>query len=82
LPGLITTSLPDYEALALRLACEPALLDRFRQALARNLETCALFDTDRFRRHIEAAYVTMWEIWQRGETPHAFAVEADLQPRA
>jgi hypothetical protein len=33
-----------------------------------------LFDTDRFRRHIESAYVTMWEIWQRGEKPRAFEV--------
>jgi hypothetical protein len=28
-----------------------------------------LFDTERFRRHIEAAYLEMWEIWQRGEQP-------------
>jgi predicted O-linked N-acetylglucosamine transferase (SPINDLY family) len=82
LPELITTSLPDYEALALRLACEPALLDGFRQTLARNLETCPLFDTDKFRRHIETAYATMWEIWQRGEAPRAFAVEGDSLPRA
>ena len=73
---------PDYEALALGLAREPALLNCFRQTLARNLDTCPLFDTDRFRRHIEAAYATMWEICQRGEAPHAVAVEADLQSRA
>jgi len=35
-----------------------------------------LFDTDRFRRHIEAAYVTMWEACQRGERPKSFAVNA------
>jgi protein O-GlcNAc transferase len=50
--------------------------------LARNLDTCPLYDTDRFRRHIEAAYTTMWEIWQRGEAPRAFAVEPDPLPRA
>jgi len=77
LPELITTSLSDYEALALRLAREPALLDGFRQTLARNLQTCPLFDTDKFRRHLETAYATMWEIWQRGEAPRAFAVESD-----
>jgi protein O-GlcNAc transferase len=33
-----------------------------------------LFDSDRFRRHIEAAYLTMWERWQRGEKPQAFSV--------
>jgi predicted O-linked N-acetylglucosamine transferase (SPINDLY family) len=81
LPELITTSLPDYEALALRLAREPGRLDGFRQTLARNLDTCPLFDTDKFRRHLETAYATMWEIWQRGEAPRAFAVEGDMQPR-
>jgi protein O-GlcNAc transferase len=35
-----------------------------------------LFDADRFRRHIEAAYLTVWEIWQRGESPRSFRVEA------
>jgi hypothetical protein len=34
-----------------------------------------LFDTDRFRRHIESAYVTMRERAERGEPPAAFAVE-------
>jgi predicted O-linked N-acetylglucosamine transferase (SPINDLY family) len=33
-----------------------------------------LFDTDRFRRHLEAAYLEMWRIQQRGEKPRAFAV--------
>jgi protein O-GlcNAc transferase len=37
---------------------------------------CPLFDTDRFRRHIEAAYLTAWEIWRRGERPRSFAVPA------
>jgi protein O-GlcNAc transferase len=82
LPELVTTSLPDYEALALRLASEPALLAGFRQRLAGNLDTCPLFDSDRFRRHIEAAYATMWEIWRRGEAPRAFVVEPDQQSRA
>ena len=36
--------------------------------------TYPLFDTDRFRRHIESAYVTMYERYQRGEPPHSFAV--------
>jgi len=80
LPELVTTSLPDYEALALRLASDPALLRGFRQRLAQNRATCPLFDADRFRRHIEAAYRTMWDIWQRGEAPRAFVVEGDSSP--
>jgi protein O-GlcNAc transferase len=76
LPELVTTRLADYEALALRLASEPARLARIRERLARNRQTHPLFDTDRFRRHIEAAYTRMWEIFQRGEPPQTFAVEA------
>ncbi len=73
---LVTHNLPDYEALALRLATDAALLGAFRQRLAQNRETCPLFDAERFRRHIEAAYTTMWEIWQRGEPPKSFSVSA------
>ena len=73
---LVTHSLADYEALALRLATDPTLLAGFRQRLAQNRQTCPLFDADRFRRHIEAAYTTMWETWQRGEPPRSFTVEA------
>jgi hypothetical protein len=36
-----------------------------------------LVDTVRFARHIEAAYMTMWERWQRGERPASFAVPAE-----
>jgi protein O-GlcNAc transferase len=76
LPELVTHSIEDYEALALRLAKDPSLLEGYRNRLATNRLTHPLFDTDRFRRHIEAAYLQMWEIWQRGEQPRSFAVEA------
>ena len=76
LPDLVTDSLPDYEALALKLATTPALLSAIRARLARHRTTFPLFDTDRFRRHIESAYVTMLDRHQRGEPPAGFAVEA------
>jgi predicted O-linked N-acetylglucosamine transferase (SPINDLY family) len=75
LSELVTHTLQEYEALALKLAQDRRLLGAFRSRLARNRTTAALFDTDRFRRHIESAYLTMWEISQRGEPPRAFAVE-------
>ena len=76
LPELATASLDDYEALACRLATDRALLASIRQKLASNRGSRPLFDTDRCRRHIEAAYTTMWDIHRRGERPRAFAVEA------
>jgi predicted O-linked N-acetylglucosamine transferase (SPINDLY family) len=77
LPELVTDALPAYEQLALSLAREPHLLAELRARLANNRTKAALFDTDRFRRHIEAAYLAMWEKQRRGERPRAFAVDAE-----
>jgi protein O-GlcNAc transferase len=74
LPELVTHSLDEYERLALKLATDASLLQSIRRKLEQNRLRCPLFDTDRFRRHIEAAYLTAWEIWQRGERPRSFAV--------
>ncbi len=75
LPELITQNLEEYQALALKLAAEPSLLQSIRRKLAANRLACPLFDTDRFRRHIEAAYATMWDIYRRGEAPRSFRVD-------
>ena len=75
LPELATNDLGAYEALALRLATDASLLRGLRQRLAQSRATCPLFDTDRFRCHIERAYTTMWELQQRGESPRGFSVE-------
>jgi predicted O-linked N-acetylglucosamine transferase (SPINDLY family) len=75
LPELVTDTLEAYENLALTLARDPAALATIRAKLASNRGCAPLFDTDRFRRHIEQAYVTMWERHERGEPPASFAVE-------
>jgi predicted O-linked N-acetylglucosamine transferase (SPINDLY family) len=74
LPELVAGSLAEYEALALRLAREPATLAALRAKLAANLGASPLFATARACRHIETAYRTMWERHRRGEPPAAFAV--------
>jgi protein O-GlcNAc transferase len=76
LPELIAGSLQDYEALALKLARDRRALADLRSRLQHNLAASPLFDTDRFRQHIEAAYTAMWEIQQRGEKPQSFSVAA------
>jgi protein O-GlcNAc transferase len=75
LPELVARSIEDYEALALKLARTPSLLASLKAKLALNRGTQPLFDTDRFRRHIEAAYTTMWARCQRGESPTSFSVD-------
>jgi predicted O-linked N-acetylglucosamine transferase (SPINDLY family) len=76
LPELIAENLNDYQALALGLAGDPKRLKALRQKLAQNRLTTPLFDTARFRRHIEAAFTTMVEIFRRGEAPKAIQVPA------
>jgi predicted O-linked N-acetylglucosamine transferase (SPINDLY family) len=76
MPELVTTSLADYEALALRLAGDARLLGELRARLAANRLTYPLFDAPRFCRHIETAYSRMWETWQRGEPPKSFSVKS------
>ena len=77
LPELVTGSMAEYEALALRLATNPGELRALRVRLARNKATHPLFDADRFRRHIEAAYTEMWRIHRAGEAPRSFALPAE-----
>jgi len=73
-PELVTDNLEDYESLARKLATDRALLQAIRRKLQENRGTCPLFDTDRFRRHLETAYAMMWELYLRGESPRSFAV--------
>jgi protein O-GlcNAc transferase len=74
LPELITTSLQEYEQMALRLAGEPDLLANLRARLQSNRATSGLFDGGQFARGLEQAYIAMWDIYTSGNQPHAFAV--------
>jgi len=75
LPELVAGSWEEYERLARTLATDRDRLASLRGRLARDRATCPLFDTDRFRRHIESAYGTLHERAQRGEPPASFDVE-------
>jgi len=74
LDELVTTQLAEYEALAIKIATTPAWLGTLREKLAAHRSTHALFDTEQFRRHLEAALITMHERHQRGEPAANFAV--------
>ena len=60
LPELITTTLQDYEALALRLTSEPHLLQQVRHRLEKNKTTAPLFNTQLFTRNLESLLQKMW----------------------
>ena len=80
LPELITHSLEDYEALALRLATTPAQLADIRARLDRQRRTSPLFDTVRFCRHLEAAYLGMRARHESGDAPMTFKVRPLASP--
>ena len=74
LPELVTESLDAYEARALELAKDRGQLDALRQKLVRQRPSMKLFDSERYRRHVEQAYLQMMERLQRGEAPASFDV--------
>jgi len=74
LPELVTNSLPEYEQLARHLASLPGELAAIRTRLQQNRLAFPLFDTDRFARNLEAAYVRMWERSEAGLPPESFSV--------
>ena len=69
LPELITTSLEDYEQMAVDLATHPEKLTAIKGKLAEHRLTTSLFDIKLFTRHIEAAYEAMYERHQAGLAP-------------
>jgi predicted O-linked N-acetylglucosamine transferase (SPINDLY family) len=76
LAELIAGNIEDYEASIRKLATTPKELARLRAKLARNRLTHPLFDSERFSRHIEAAFTTMYDRYQSGLPPHGFDVPA------
>jgi protein O-GlcNAc transferase len=63
LPELVTDTLVDYEALALRLAQDPRLLASYRTRLRTNRDREPLFDTAGYTRSLEGLLWTAWEEW-------------------
>jgi protein O-GlcNAc transferase len=76
LSELVTRSLPEYERRALQLARDTHALADLKAKLARNRDTYPLFDTARSTRHLEAAYLRMWERHSAGQSPASFSVDA------
>lgn len=69
LPELITHSLSEYEGLAIELAMNRERLEKIRHKLANNRLTMPLFDTPRFTKNLEAAYMAVWSRHQAGLEP-------------
>ncbi|MHC4512463.1 MAG: O-linked N-acetylglucosamine transferase family protein [Planctomycetota bacterium] len=72
LPDLVTSSLDEYEQLALRLAQSPQELSDLRAQLVKARETSGLFDGAQKARDLEQAYARMWDIYSAGDPPRGF----------
>ena len=77
LPELVTSSLAEYEDLAVRLANEPGVLAALRARLAGQLRHAPLYDTPRYTRHLEAAYSQMVQRARAGLEPTGFTCIAE-----
>ena len=73
LPELVAAGRVAYVATAIRLAREPGALAAVQQRLA-GRDVSPLFDTPRFTRHLEAAYVEALRLAQAGEAPRDLVV--------
>jgi len=78
MPELVTQTMAEYEEKAVNLARDREALKTIRDRLARNRLNTPLFDTDMFRRHLEQAYITMWQKWKSGTPARSFAVDCAI----
>jgi len=69
LPELVTSSLAEYEALALALARDPARLGELTTRLRAGGDASPLFDMPAWTRAMEAAYSEMARRARAGEAP-------------
>lgn len=74
MPELIASNLQEYEDLAVAIATTPQRYRSLREKVAHKRETAPLFNSTRYTRHLDAAYLEMWRLHQVGEAPKPFAI--------
>jgi predicted O-linked N-acetylglucosamine transferase (SPINDLY family) len=73
LPDLVAGNLADYESIALALARDPRRLATVKERLASRRNHCALFDSARYARDLEALFERMFERHLHGRPPDHLA---------
>jgi protein O-GlcNAc transferase len=74
LPDLVTETIDQYRNMAVELARDKRLLEKYRTLLKDNRITSPLFDTGRFVKNYEKALKTMWQLHAGGNPPETIAV--------
>jgi predicted O-linked N-acetylglucosamine transferase (SPINDLY family) len=74
LPELVVQTDAAYQDKAVDLARDTTGLAAIRSRLARNRNSCALFDAQAFARHIECAYSAMYTRHRAGRAPECIEI--------
>ena len=69
LPELVTESEYQYETLILELANNPKKLLNIKEKLQRNRSSFPLFNTELYTKHLEKAYLTVYENYNEANLP-------------
>lgn len=72
---LIAEDIQDYEQLAIEIALNPEKLKFIKSKIALNKKTAPLFNTELYTRHIESAYLKMYQLHIDGKRPEHISVE-------
>lgn len=75
LPELVATTPEGYEELAVELGTKPGRIQAIKERLQRNRLTAPLFDTVRFTKNLEAAYIAMYARSQANLPPEHIHVQ-------
>jgi predicted O-linked N-acetylglucosamine transferase (SPINDLY family) len=79
-PELVASTQQQYEQLAIELALNPQRLAEIRGKIQNNRDTSPLFDTPRFARNLEVAYMAVHERHQAGLPPDHVRSRAFISP--
>ncbi len=74
---LITETRQDYENLAIEFAKNPIKLQQIKDKLNNSRENIPLFDTVRYTRNLETAFVHIFQLASEGNKPETFTVQED-----
>ncbi len=73
LPEMITSTIEEYESLAIELANNPKKYELLKKKLASNLPNAPLFDTEEFTKNLESAYeIMVKKYYQRIDPDHIY----------
>jgi len=75
MPELITSTLSQYEALAIKLATDSLKFKDIKEKLENNLLSSPLYNTPLYAKQIESAYLVMYDRYQKGLEPDHIYVE-------